>query len=112
VSPLPPPPRRPPWYRDAIGDTLTVLGLAVIGGGAAVWGVAEQQIDFARSQSNYGAFVEQALSHPYAPTERAIGIGAVAAGGALVVAGIVRYALRPKRAASERAVAVASGTHP
>jgi hypothetical protein len=82
-----PAPHRARWQRDALGLSLTAAGVVVAATGGALFGVAEVRFDHsARSYQDY-------VDARSAPTLYALGIGGLALGGALVVAGVVRLAV-------------------
>jgi hypothetical protein len=87
-------PRRAPWYRDVLGDSLAGGGLALAIAGAAVWGVGRGEAKKANSASTYDAWVSH--SDGAMALQRA-GVAVLSVGGALIVAGVVRYVLRPAR---------------
>ncbi|MBI5477596.1 MAG: hypothetical protein HY906_02000, partial [Deltaproteobacteria bacterium] len=101
-----PRPRRAPWYTDVLGDSLTGGGLAVAIVGAAVWGVGRDSARKANSASTYDAWVSH--SDGAVAMQRA-GVALLSVGGALIVAGVVRYVLRPARRL-ERPVVTAGPT--
>jgi tetratricopeptide (TPR) repeat protein len=112
TAPAPPPasapaeqprPRRAPWYQDVLGDALTGGGLALAITGFAVWGVGRDSATKANSASTYGAW---ASSSDGAMTMQRAGVALLSVGGALVVAGVVRYVLRPARRLERAAVAL------
>jgi len=83
----PSPPRAHRWQRDALGLSLVGVGVAAAATGGALFGVAESRlVDAADSYQQYA-------DARNAPTLRAVGIGGLALGGALVVAGVVRLAV-------------------
>lgn len=103
----------PRWYRDPIGLALTGAGVAALGtGGFFLWRSSRDL-----EGDTYGAW-EDALAARR--RERIAGIALGAAGGALVVAAVVRFWRLPGASTTEVAVAptgdgafvIASGTLP
>ncbi len=82
-----PPPPRARWRHDALGLSLIGVGVAAAATGAALFGVAETRLDDAADG------YQQYADARGAPTLRAVGIGGLALGGVLVVAGVVRLAV-------------------
>lgn len=83
--------RHRPWYTDALGDTLTGLGLVGLGVGgyyALSARSAESDADAAPNYYRYQELQDRAASR--GQTAVIAGI----AGGALVVGGLIRYATR------------------
>ncbi len=96
VAPRTQPPR--PWYTDPAGLTLTVVGVAGVAVGAALYTQATADARAARD-----ATVLQLYDSRATRAERwsRAGIATMSVAGALLVAGIVRYAIvgsRPRRA--------------
>jgi tetratricopeptide (TPR) repeat protein len=98
-APLPPPPvplvqpappHRGPWIADPLGVTLSVAGLAGVAAGGALLGIAELRLDDAANS------YQQYADARSAPTLWIGGVVALAAGGALILGGIVRYAVVAK----------------
>ena len=84
-----PGPERSPWWKDPIGDGLVVVGVAGLGvGGYYLMSAKQAEAD---SKKLDGDFKEKdALAEKHGK----IGTIAAAAGGVLLVGGIVRYATR------------------
>jgi tetratricopeptide (TPR) repeat protein len=82
------PPRRRPFYRDWIGMTLAGVGAgaALAGGGLLIGSTLELQ----RSRASFEQF-DSTLSG--AQTMRTAGIVLAAAGGAVLIAGVIRLSL-------------------
>lgn len=99
VSPPPPPPTEhraihEPWYRDRTGDILAGAGIACALGGGALYMLARGAADdtfHASSLTEYHQRHDDALSYQ-TDAQVLTGLGA-----ALVVAGVIRYAIRPER---------------
>ena len=91
-APAPPPPRRP-FYKDALGMTLAAVGIgaALAGGGLLL--DASLTVDHSR-----GTLQQFNDALPGAQTMRTAGIVLTAAGGALLVAGVIRLSLVARRA--------------
>ena len=82
---------RSPWYEDKLGDALVLGGLAAAAVGLIEYRSAVSDLDAAEQATTlarYRALVDDAHD------ERTTSLVLVGAGGALVGAGIVRYALR------------------
>ena len=80
-----------PWYTDVLGDALLAGGVAAAAAGGYFWmrsSDSRQAAVFAERYSDYVRHMDDAR------TERAIAIGAVATGGALAAAAVVRYLTR------------------
>jgi hypothetical protein len=96
--PPPPPPERPivppapvPWYRDWVGNTLVLSGVAALGGGLIIWELGHQTIDDINQSPDYYTFRTRQSSEHRAHLEQVGGVAAVATGGALIGLGLVRY---------------------
>jgi hypothetical protein len=82
--------RRPVWYRDGLGDALTLTGLAGIGTGVGFYVAArsrEQLAGSAEFRDDFGRLLDEA------DTRRRIAFVAGGVGSALLTCGIVRYVL-------------------
>jgi hypothetical protein len=93
--PLPPPPpavvyRDKPFYTDVLGGVLVGAGAAGLGVGATFWVMSNQQRDAADAAETYAEY-ERAVDK--GKQQRTIGIVGLAAGGTLLVAGVLRYAI-------------------
>ncbi len=91
--PPPPAPARP-WHRDPAGGVLVGLGLGAIVGGSVLLGVASVTADRARDEADdadYGDGLERARAEVIGGSV-VLGIG-----GALLVSGIVRWAVLAKQ---------------
>ena len=85
------------WWRDPWGGAFSIVGVAVLSTGAGVYGAALARRSDARDAGSQDSFESQ--------TDRVqilsgIGIGAMAAGSAAIVGGIIRYFVVAKRARS------------
>jgi hypothetical protein len=100
-EPKPPPPvqdppritvkeTRGPWYKDAIGDSLTIAGVVSLGAGGYFLYAAKQAED--KSLENDAQFEEQ---QDKAESRGRLGVVFTVAGGVLLVSGIIRYVTRP-----------------
>jgi hypothetical protein len=78
----------PPWYRDVAGDTLVAGGVAALGVGIGVYAASTAAADDAARASTEG---QLASRFGTAQAERTGAIVCLAGGGALTVAGIVRF---------------------
>ena len=97
------PSRRKPWYKDALGDALVVAGAAGLGVGTVFWlksNGSREDADQAESYADYQRAVADGRS------QRKIAIAGLAAGGTLVAAGVLRWALRGGGGEGPPAVAV------
>jgi tetratricopeptide (TPR) repeat protein len=100
VSPPAQPPVEKPgrrWSRDVLGGVLVGVGAAFVGTGGALWGVGEQKIETINGAQTYVDFSRLSAGGDAAEAERAVGISGVAIGGALVVAGAIRWAYLARR---------------
>jgi tetratricopeptide (TPR) repeat protein len=94
-APLPPAPppvvvRKRPFYTDVLGGVLVGAGAVGLGVGATFWVMSGKRGDEAASAATYADY-ERAVHD--GEQQRTIGIVGLAAGGALVVGGVLRYAL-------------------
>ncbi len=99
AEPPPAPPRRRPrearpWYADPWGGALSGVGLTATIAGAVVLANAHAQDRRAHNSQDDATYLREFGS---APTTSRIGIGVLAAGGALLTAGVVRYAVVARR---------------
>jgi len=103
VEEPPAPPDRPSparrWYADPWGGALTGAGVAATVTGAVLLANAHARADRARDSQDDATYLRELGS---APTISRVGIGVVAAGGALLTAGIVRYAVLAHRGRKAR----------
>jgi hypothetical protein len=113
VAPLPAPapmrPPRPTWRSNWLGHGLVLSGVVVAAAGAALWGLEQAAIKSANGASDYGTFASRRHDAANAEALRAVGIAAASAGAALVVAGVLSYALRGRRHAERVALAPVVG---
>ncbi|MBV1857560.1 MAG: hypothetical protein KUG77_04045 [Nannocystaceae bacterium] len=87
-------PKAKQWYKDPAGGVLTGLGVVGVGAGAALLIVASGNANGAPdapSLSDYHSQSDTAL------TQRNAGAGVLTVGGALLVAGVIRYVLVAKK---------------
>lgn len=96
-EPPPPPSGGSPWWKDPIGDALTIGGVVAIGVGGYFLYSAKQAED--KSFENDAVFEE---NQDKAKSHGRIGVIATLTGGALVVGGIVRYMTRSSGKSEER----------
>lgn len=85
---------REPWYRDKWGTSLVAVGAIVGLGGAGVYGAAIADRNSAESAGDvdeYGRRIERAS------TLSRVGIGLMAGGGAVLVAGAIRWIVVSQR---------------
>jgi tetratricopeptide (TPR) repeat protein len=92
AEPVAPPPR-PAWYRDWPGWTLLGTGLVAGGAGAGVFLVGRGQVADANGAADYGAFDRGYSSGRSGELQQRVGVAAMAAGAALITAGVVRWLL-------------------
>jgi hypothetical protein len=97
VAPVAP---RKPVAKDALGHALLWPGVAVLGAGAAMLGVAHAQGDDANEAADEQAYRDRL---GVAPELSQAGIALTAVGSALVVAGLVRFAVLGARARNRSA---------
>jgi len=88
-EPKPQPEGRSPWWKDPIGDALTVGGVVALGVGGYFLYSAKQAED--KSKENDAVFEEQ---QDKAESHGKIGVVLTLTGGAFIVGGIVRYMTR------------------
>lgn len=102
----PPPPKATPkddapkakkWYRDPAGGVLTGLGVAGVGAGVALLVIAGSTAKAAPDAANLEDYRSDG---DRATTFRNAGAGVLTVGGALLVGGIVRYAVVAKKSKS------------
>jgi outer membrane biosynthesis protein TonB len=93
-QPLPPGPvEGRPWYRDPVGDTLMIGGLAGLGIGAAMLVTAHSA---EQDEASAATYPEAKALDDKAKSRGEIGVIATGVGAALVVSGIVWYATHGK----------------
>lgn len=100
-------PPQPPWHRDAAGASLVAAGIAVLGAGTTLAVVAQvNQVEAERA----GDVVAYAEHNDRAVVLSRASIPVLAVGGAILVGGIVRFAVlaRQRRRGAER-VSLAEG---
>ncbi len=85
------------WQPDVAGAALTAVGLAVAGTGGALWGVGESGVQAANAAPRYDQFVAMAAAGRTAESERLAGILTFSAGAALLLSGIIRFAVVARR---------------
>lgn len=87
-------PKAKDWYKDPAGGVLTGLGLVGVGAGAALLIVANGTAKGAPDASSLDNYNSQSDS---AVTQRNAGAGVLSVGGALLIAGVIRYVLVAKK---------------
>jgi tetratricopeptide (TPR) repeat protein len=104
VPPVQPPPRKPARRpaADPLAHALTWPGLALALAGAALLGDAHRRVDRSDDAGSEPAFDD--LVRP-APKMAQAGIALLSIGGALVLSGVVRFAVLRARAGRKRQVA-------
>jgi tetratricopeptide (TPR) repeat protein len=98
--------RESPWYKDVLGDALVVSGIASTAASVVLYLSARSDLDAAEaagSLADYEVLVQQAQDR------RTYSIVLGAAGGALIGAGLLRYALRDSGEKQSVALAPLSG---
>jgi hypothetical protein len=88
-----------PWYRDPAGGALLGVGAVVTVAGASTWIAASVMARNAHDQPTAVDYRDRIAS---AQTAERVGIGLAAAGAAVLVAAIVRYAAVATRSPSRR----------
>lgn len=99
-------PRARPWYRDPWGGTLVGVGAVAIGVGGALYGVARADARAAGEANDVGTYGDR-IDRAY--TLSRVGPAVLGVGGALVIAGVVRWAMLARRGRSSDAPKVALG---
>lgn len=89
-----------PWYLDGVGDAFAGTGIVGIGIGGTLLVLANTTASDANQARTLDAYVDDG---DRAHDLRIAGVVCAAAGGALLIAGLVRYATRPTAAAAPRA---------
>jgi len=90
-DPKPEPTGAKPWWKDPIGDALTIGGVVALGVGGYFLYSSKQADD--KSHENDNIFEEQ---QDKAESHGKIGVALTVTGGVLIVGGIVRYMTRSK----------------
>jgi hypothetical protein len=85
----PPPSEGSPWYKDPIGDALTIGGVAAVGVGVYFLAAASKAEE--RSKESHENFQKE---QDDAESKGRIGVILSITGGALIVGGVVRYMTR------------------
>jgi len=95
------------WYSDGVGHVL--VGTGVVAGvvGAVIWRSGRSTASAVASAPDYQVFVQRRSAAGSALAEQEIGIAAMIAGGAAVVAGVVHYVRAAGPAPHEIALGVA-----
>ena len=89
-DPVPPPPSPRPWYTDALGGALSASGVVVAAVGFGLYGrarVLENNADESDNVQDYGDTIERASTLSQA------GLALVGIGGAVLLGGVIRYAV-------------------
>lgn len=107
-APPPEPAPRKPWTHDGVGNGLFWPGVALVAAGAALVPVAEQRANTADEEASERGYLE-ALDR--ASTMRIAGITTLAVGGALLIAGTIRFAIVAARGRRPRATAAGLALH-
>ena len=96
-----------PWYRDGVGDVL--VGAGVVAGvvGAVIWRSGRSTASAVAGAPDYQTFLQRRSAAGSALAEQEIGIAAMIAGGAAVVAGVVHYVRDADAPRRELAIGVA-----
>jgi hypothetical protein len=80
-----------PWYRDGAGDVLVGGGVVAGVAGAVIWRSGRSTASAVAGAPDYQTFLQRRSGAGSAFAEQGIGIAAMIAGGAAVVAGVVHY---------------------
>ncbi len=88
------PPKVKEWYKDPAGGVLTGLGVVGVGAGAALLIVSNGTANGAPDAASLEDYNSQSDT---AVTQRNAGAGVLSVGGALLVAGVIRYVLVAKK---------------
>lgn len=107
VTPAPPGPPR--WYSDVLGDVLFLGGAAGVVLGGVLLGMGNAKVADANGAADYATF-DQARSG--GPPLQTAGVAGLAAGGALLASGVVRFLLVAGRRAPEPATRDARPSSP
>ncbi len=92
------------WYADPVGGVLTGLGVVGVGVGAALLGVAGST---ANGAPNAASLADYNTQSDQAVTQRNAGAGVLSVGGALLVAGVIRYVIVAKKTKSSKRASAA-----
>jgi len=108
-APASPPPASPPpaperWYADGLGHGLFFGGAAVTVGGVVALVLGNGRVTTGNEATDYAS---AASAKQTGQTLQRVGVGVAAAGGALVLSGVVRFVVVGRRSASERRPGVA-----
>ena len=87
-------PKAKAWYKDPLGGVLVGVGVAGVGAGAALMGLASSKAGKAADQDTHQAYLDEQDS---ATKLRNGGAIALSIGGALVLGGVVRYVVVAKK---------------
>jgi tetratricopeptide (TPR) repeat protein len=103
ARPVAPPPR-PAWYHDWPGWTLLGTGLVAAAAGGGVFSAGRSQVADANGAADYGAFERSYPGGQSGVLQQRVGVAVMAAGAALITAGVVRWLLvrRSARLRAER----------
>jgi hypothetical protein len=96
-----------PWYRDGLGDVLVGAGVVAGVAGAVIWRSGRTTARAVAGAPDYQTFLQRRSAAGSALAEQAIGIAAMIAGGAAVVAGVVHYVRDTDPARGELALGIA-----
>jgi len=104
VRPVAPP---APWYRDVAGDLLVGGGLVAGAAGVVVWRTGRAAATHLAAAPDYETFLARQAAAKSAYTEQRVGVAAMIAGGAAVIAGAIHYVYRARSSHRESSVGVA-----
>jgi hypothetical protein len=96
LTPSPPPPKPKPkrrWFTDWRGGALTASGLAVLAIGAITLPLGNGNISNLNQANSYDSYSRGLDGLSSAQAEQRVGVAFLAIGGALTMAGVLRYAL-------------------
>jgi tetratricopeptide (TPR) repeat protein len=96
-----------PWYRDIAGDALVGGGVTAGVIGTLVWRSGRTAANRLSDAPNYQSFLDRRSAASSAVTKQWLGGGAMIAGGAAVIGGIVHYVYHDRSARRSASLGVA-----
>ena len=99
------------WYRDIVGDLLVGGGVAVGAAGAVVWRSGHAAAVKLGAAPDYQTFLARRAAASSALVEQRVGITAMIAGGAAVIAGVAHYVHHARASRRESSLGVALGPY-
>jgi len=115
VTPVAPPPVLPPpaprkivrpWTKDWVGHVMVGGGIVAAAAGGVLFFLGRGAIADLNNSSSYDQFAAAHGDVDRAKLEQTIGISAMAAGGALIVGGIIHYVIHGRPITDQRVSAV------